>query len=528
MSNFMENQTSLFDADFGLFDGFENAPADDAAVLNEGLAGKKPEKKPEKKAEKKQTVKKTGTSSLKLNKPVTVVGCGWRYVIEGEGEISVADAAKAVFHAGYEEVAIAKLTTGGESIIYSNPFAATITDDDQAVPFKDGRVTVVCGMQKAEYVIADFDGMEEKDISVLDLTEKFIETHHEFAGCALRVEDGIAIPCFENSLGDAEKEAESFKVWQDGRITEMTGADFHLAFDPTDKKVKLNLYRSQEGVVFPSYIGNYCSVSVSDFGLESRKMSTVEEKYRLPFTLTLATFNKDVEVTAEHFGGKSAVTQEDVLAALARSYKVFGQSNRKFDFFYDKKNNVLSVAIVSGKKGAAAVVPFPTLFDVIDGVRVEKTKIGTFYGMLDEDGEVESVDFEFSLPKIPLQVFHNILHYFVDKGEDEAMAVIRYDRLRKVYNVYEPDQIVTHTSVHYDLRNMGKPTEVTVMQIHSHNNQPTFWSVDDNVDESGMGLFGVVGNLCEGEEPQYKFRAGLNGAFKDLHISELFEMGGAA
>ena len=35
---------------------------------------------------KKQTVKKAGTSSLKLNKPVTVVGCGWRYVIDGDAD----------------------------------------------------------------------------------------------------------------------------------------------------------------------------------------------------------------------------------------------------------------------------------------------------------------------------------------------------------------------------------------------------------------------------------------------------------
>ena len=61
----------------------------------------------------------------------------------------------------------------------------------------------------------------------------------------------------------------------------------------------------------------------------------------------------------------------------------------------------------------------------------------------------------------------------------------------------------------------------TVLDIHSH---PTFagrFSGTDNRDEVGFQLYGVIGML-QTVSPQYTFRVGVYGHFKELQLQEVF------
>ena len=527
MGNEVMNQGSFFDDEFGLFCDMGEESSSDSAVT-EGLIPAKEKK--EKKVKQEPSGKKEGTGKKRktqgktmLQAPVTVVGCSFRYVYEGECEVDAISAAKAAYDAGFWEVALARLYVGKDkTLLYVNSFEAEATDDDQAVPFRDGKITVVIGENRAEYTPADFDGMEETEISILDLAEKFTAAHPAFAGCSLRAEKGIAIPVLERAK---EEEKETLSVWRNGSVSEMSKADFHLAFDVSDESVKLVRYRSDDGTIFPSYTGTSVSCSLSDFGVEHAVKKAVEEKYRLPFTICLANLNKNFSVTTEHFQGKASVTQEEVLTVLKRSYRMFAQKDRKIDWVYDKKANLLSVAVVSGKKGVAAVIPFPVFFDVKDGVRIEKTGVGTFKGVLDASGDVRGVSFEMALPKIPIQLLFAIRREFSKDLTKEAMAIIRYHRLKKRYSVFYPKQQVTHTSVSYE----SHPAlyETDVMQIHSHNTMPAFWSEVDDADEDGIGLYGVLGKLHT-NTPEIRLRAGMEGAFSPLRLADIFDLGGLA
>lgn len=525
MSNSNEMvQGTLFDEDFGLFEAM-NDSADHTAALAEGLKRGKEKKSPKKDASGKPSAKtKKGKADTKLLAPVTVVGCSWRYLYEGEGEVDALTVAKAAYDRGFTEVALARLYRGSDpSILYVNPFEAFPTDDDRTVPFVDGKITVVIGEQKAEYTPEDFDGTEEAEISILDLTEKYVETHLEFQGMSLCAEAGLAVPVLEAAK---EEEGDSVSLWQNGSVRELPKEEFHLAMDVADDKVELISYRSENRTVFACYKGESVSSSCTDFGVSKGNTKVAEEKYHLPFTISLANFNKNFSVTQEHFPGKRSVTQEEVLSVLKKSYKMYAQKDRKIDWIYDKKAGILSVAVSSGKKGSAAqIAAFPVLYDVQNGVRIEKTGIGTFYGTLDSLGNVCAVRFQMTLPKIPMGILSAIRREFSKDLSREAMAVIRYQPFTRRYSVYYPSQQADASFVRYRMkRGFG---ELEVMQIHSHHRMRAFWSKVDDEDEVGLGLFGVLGKLHT-NTPEIRLRAGMEGVFAALSVHDLFDTGGIA
>ena len=60
-----------------------------------------------------------------------------------------------------------------------------------------------------------------------------------------------------------------------------------------------------------------------------------------------------------------------------------------------------------------------------------------------------------------------------------------------------------------------------VMQIHTHNQMPAFWSLTDDAHEVEFRWYGVVGRVS-GNRPEVAFRAGVFGYFHPLPVTSLF------
>lgn len=135
--------------------------------------------------------------------------------------------------------------------------------------------------------------------------------------------------------------------------------------------------------------------------------------------------------------------------------------------------------------------------------------------------------FKVNLPKIPYSIYQMIINFFkaVEKKHNaEVMVEIWWDKTKKEYFVYCPEQEISEVSIDYKKNKdlLLNDNYILVMDIHSHNFMPAFFSATDNRDEKDTRFFGVVGSLHR-SKPEFSFRMGVRGQFKTVEFNELFE-----
>jgi len=127
--------------------------------------------------------------------------------------------------------------------------------------------------------------------------------------------------------------------------------------------------------------------------------------------------------------------------------------------------------------------------------------------------------------KIPYSFFLQVYHFFKDvyelKGRVEAMVQIYWNRKKKEYFLYCPEQEVT--AVHIDFkRNKDLDREhLLVADIHSHNDGPANFSTTDDSDEKEPRVYGVIGRVCS--TPEVLFRVSTGDAFANIEMYDIFE-----
>ncbi len=473
-------------------------------------------KKEEKKADKANAPK---DFSKKVVGPVLCVGSGWAYTYGEEGKrYGVSVVAKALFEAGYTEVAASGMVytcKENKNILLVKGIGISANDDAEVIPKK---VTVATGLVKAEYEAKDFTGKDADEISVRDLTEKYVESYPDFAGCKLKLSRAakVCVPAFSKK---AEiKDDQDYRVWSTEETVVVKGSEIMQLFGSSDYDVEF--YISDTGVLFPSYYTKSSAVvSESDLGLKKASSKQAVEKFKLPANIYITAIGQTYEnVDSSMFGGKDKVTQEQVIEFLKERHRVFSQSNRKFDVIYDVETNTISVAIMSGKKGGAAVAA-PFFMSQATGEVVQNLPLGIFKGF--SSGEsLRNVSFYMSIPKIPFQIVAGIISDFRRNLNKEDMRQIVYDKVRDEFYVFRPVCQCTKTHIDYVFPKLTKG-QVLAMTIHSHNTMPAVFSSTDNEDEVITGLYGVVGRL-DRSEPQMRFRASLEGSFTELSLDEIF------
>ena len=158
--------------------------------------------------------------------------------------------------------------------------------------------------------------------------------------------------------------------------------------------------------------------------------------------------------------------------------------------------------------------------------QMRKSEIGTFVAQVNKVAEFEqqTPSFTMALPKIPLELLLQIIHFFADISDEyqvEALAHILYDTTQNKYLVKIPKQKLTACAVNAEIDDYPDRL-IHVMDIHSHNTMPAFFSEVDDRDEKATRLYGVIGKLDQ-FPPEIKLRAGCGGEFIPLLPKDIFD-----
>lgn len=124
--------------------------------------------------------------------------------------------------------------------------------------------------------------------------------------------------------------------------------------------------------------------------------------------------------------------------------------------------------------------------------------------------------------KVPLEITEQIFSLAkaacINKGEPiEWMCYLHHDA--DGWRMEIPEQEATESSVRPLDGNAGKGC---LIDIHSHNRIPAFWSEKDDKDEQGFKLYTVIGKIFV--KPTLRVRVGCYGYFYELDANEIFEL----
>jgi len=141
-------------------------------------------------------------------------------------------------------------------------------------------------------------------------------------------------------------------------------------------------------------------------------------------------------------------------------------------------------------------------------------------------GEVgERLNFSFGV--LPIRLIES----FIDAGRrglpDEVAGALIYSRRTRALRL-APCTPVRASPVRIDYRVPAMAADETLaVDLHTHGAGPAFWSADDDRDDRGIKVAGVLGRL-DRPRPEAEFRLVLNGLFKPLRHPWERDVAGAA
>lgn len=162
--------------------------------------------------------------------------------------------------------------------------------------------------------------------------------------------------------------------------------------------------------------------------------------------------------------------------------------------------------------------------------RLEVNELVSYIGQLTTDRNgiqsISNIEFVLKIPKIPMSLLDIIIEDFRQNASIERIFQVRWDTLAKEYVLVRPTESKeSKASINYSFKNIPyhlKP----ILEIHSHNTMPAFFSKTDDNDELLKGFYGVIGNIDQ-EYPDIKLRVGMEGFFTEISVEDLFEGGNA-
>lgn len=235
---------------------------------------------------------------------------------------------------------------------------------------------------------------------------------------------------------------------------------------------------------------------------------------------------------------------ETVRKRLEKDFPELSKQRTKMD--WDEKKNLIIPMVIGGKKGSFFSQGLKGFFfhskDLIENkepinilaakdgyYEVRENQIGVFVSKLPivEELETCSEGFKMNLPKIPANLFAQLLMFFYDYAcfEVEVMGVFYWDSENERYVLDVPQQEVSKTRIDASYSDFPQHF-IKVAEIHSHNTMKAWFSDIDDEDEMGTMLYGVVGNIRKGNN-QIVFdmctRAGVAGKFIPLEPETIIE-----
>lgn len=472
---------------------------------------------------------------------------------------------------GYNEVKSSSvnflvLNKGAEVYITSPQI---VSSSDTLVDVATSPVCVCAGMLQMELTGNEFSNIGADEISVDHVLDKWVSVNGHYKSCTMSYDaaSNIAIPIVP---GISVKEFKlPFVVSYFGTQTEITAADFLLketvsAEDLTEHlfpNIKCNVeYKMLNGIVYHEFNtkkGQELAKSIN----RKKWLKTVNSakkaviRYPLPFSIYFVNLGITMPLDASMFDGKTRLTEEEVVDYLKPSYSILRNSDRKVDCFFSEESQTMSIALVSGKKGAYAAEydededflegpgPFKllhTFAEYLEAIksdsflghfhengisrRIEATPVATYVGFLGREREcntVKSVELHLKVPKIPQTLYDTICLDFRMHPMEERIIQICWDSIAKKHILVYPEvAMASKTKIEYQFNHLPSRLK-PIITIHSHNTMAPYFSATDNTDEAFTGIYGVVGTV--NISPTACFRVGMEGAFSPIAYSDLFE-----
>lgn len=536
-----------------------------------GVSVKAPEKKEIKKAASKAAKpaasgkgKKTAKAKdCDVSLPVTIIGRNMTYVVEGTGTKKATEILKELA-TPLETARFGLFCISGVGVVYDPELSILYVDDssvradsiDSAIYFEEENVYVCDGDTQVVFKAEDFPDKEADEIAISDVKERFtlsMPEYSEIKGLFYSVADNVCYPVMEEVMGsipESMKDEDTLTVVVGGVEKSVPNGelkDVIASVAGTPSVVTPKLYRMGDKL-YLSYANSKGDKIVLDAASTvATPKKKVETKYPLPLDLFIVTWNVHYQLTPEMFDGAEKVTTNQITEKMAEQEKMFADKSRKPDYLYSKDKNMLSCMFISGTKGAPSVGLWKFVHteqelkkcmasDGYCGIYCEEPDsfkfltqpIGTFIGYFGKEYEacnVVRMDFQSKIPKIPRFVLNNIIEYFKTDLSVEMVVRILYNKNTGEFTTVAAKGSRTKHSINYDFSDIVDAIHTsgisTVMEIHSHNTMPAYFSDVDDRDEGIVpGLYGVIGSLDK--EPEIKIRASFAEQFKYFDVDELF------
>ena len=162
---------------------------------------------------------------------------------------------------------------------------------------------------------------------------------------------------------------------------------------------------------------------------------------------------------------------------------------------------------------------------------VRKLEQGEFIAPAKKASEFQVVKAGFTpaLPLIPMALIGQITAFFRsfmrENEENEALALIYWDKVEQRFFAYVPPQVVSTGDVEADLRDCPYDDDTRYIRyadLHSHNSMEAFFSPKDDQDEQGTGLYLVMGQVNR-FFPELRARFSCNGSFVEIDPGAIIE-----
>lgn len=523
------------------------------------------EEKKKKTASKKKSSGKTAKTSGSVAEEIEI-GAEGITIITGyypEKTLLPADFEKELEEGKTEKVSASEviriaIKAGLESFIEGNTKIAKLKSGKYLMAMSGGGILTDKSKMSGEYrillggyetTVSENDGEDEKTFGLKEVQKVWYNSYPDFEDISDFVADDdrkVIVPVFKQK---------SVKDVKEGLVYIFGNKPCTFSDESLEAVAKKE---------FAEYEGNYHIVQYGEgeyFLVPYIKAGIAAKKETMYPTrdVSLSFVFSRIPLSPEMFDGKEEVTEKELLAYITEDFPEYGNGRSSIEYL--KKEKLILVSIKSSSKGSG--LGLATTFEADLGnveeklleakrflqndmrehalcflklnnplankrIRLEKNSIGTFIGCGKRYGD--SSEFHMTLPKIPRYIMEEIYCFFLAvkntmPRNNEAAAQIFWDKSKKKYFVYYPQQVVDTVSVNFE-RSMElehDSNNVLVMDVHSHGViRPNFSVVDDN-DEKGTRLFCVLGDMNDTTAYHFSLRAGTGGNFIRVADEDVFE-----
>lgn len=128
--------------------------------------------------------------------------------------------------------------------------------------------------------------------------------------------------------------------------------------------------------------------------------------------------------------------------------------------------------------------------------------------------------------KVPEAIVTEILDVSREAARKDLESLFYLGLQAGEWQLEIPQQIQTYDSVRPVEKGVGSPYERAVIEIHSHHRMQATFSPDDDHDETGFRIYGVIGKINPVQDywPEINLRVGVYGDWWPLPAERILEM----